>query len=324
MNKAETPIWPEAEIVAQPEEGRSDPAVLVRRRSSGLVGPNGEEMVLLDGPPCISLFTGCGGMDIGTEWAGFSTVLQHEWEYNCCLTLLGNRPNYFRSAALIQGDIRKTPTEMILDVAGLEVGEAHLLTGGPPCQGFSTCNSNRGKKKDARNDLVFEFIRVIREAKPKYFCMENVPGILSFNKGEYFKAFLAAAFESFYELVYGLIDCSEYQVPQRRVRFICMGTRKDLARKGVIASLPEPQCFGGADLQRLKVLDKIATPEALWESRILTHAPGIRYFPDRPVLVPPSPHGTNESRSKRFLDFYDAIEKNEPDRIVRRPQLAAA
>ena len=317
MKKIFAQEWPEARIIAAPEKNRAQPEVLVRRNTASLTGPNGEELIYLPGNPAISLFTGAGGMDIGLENAGFCCVCQHEWSQAPCETLIANRPDFFRHAALIQGDIRATPTEMILAEAGLDVGEAHLVCGGPPCQGFSTSNRYRGKIHDPRNDLVFEFLRVCREAMPRFFFFENVPGIMTMNGGDYFEAFLRQAFSCFYELVYGLIDCCEYGVPQRRIRFVCIGTRRDQARRA-IAGLPDPEHFGKRDLAVIRREKFMPWTE---KKHQILRAPGIRYFPDRPILRPPSPHlnGDQDGRAKSFLEFYSHVERTEPDRLVRPP-----
>lgn len=294
--------------------------MLVRRKEAQIFGPNGDLVRFRLERPGISLFTGAGGMDIGLEQAGFDTVVQHEWDRDACDTLIMNRPNYFRNSALIQGDLRKTPTEMILDAGGLRVGEAEIVAGGPPCQGFSSMNSKAVKHiADERNDLVFEFLRVIREAMPRHFIFENVPGFVRFNQTKYMASFLHAAYNDFFELVYGLVQCAEYGVPQNRVRFLCMGTRRDVFRsEGYLASLPSPLNFGKKDLSFL--VNCQGTPLFDDEVRLLTQAPGIRYFPNRPVLVPPSPSTTLEeglNRSKTFIEFYRQLEKEEPDRIVK-------
>ena len=317
----ENHFWPEAEIVADPisESKLTEPRVLVRRRQSQLCGPDGEELAVFYGDPVISLFTGAGGMDIGVEQAGMSTVCQVEWSAPACETLLCNRPRYFRHAALIQADIRRLPTETILEHAGLCVGEAAVVCGGPPCQGFSTANSKSHHGTfDQRNDLVYEFLRVVREAQPRFFIFENVPGFVRFNKGEYFRKFLAAAHGQFYELVYGLADAVEYGVPQRRCRFLCMGTRRDLfAIEGCLGSLPAPHTFSDSDL--IVATDLADRPLFGEEFQSVTRAPGIRYFADRPVLTPPAPQHGDNGRAKNFREFYDRLAREEPDRLVFEP-----
>lgn len=318
--------WPYCELVQQPIPNKElkEPTVLVRRHLTDIAGPNNERLISLPGLPLISLFTGAGGMDIGAEQAGFVTVLQHEWWDDACKTLIGNRPNFFAHAALIQGDIRQTPTTMILKEAGLRVGEPYLITGGPPCQGFSTANTKAARHiDDTRNDLVFDYLRVVREAQPHFFLFENVEGILRFQGGKYFKWFLEQAYACGYELVYGLVDCVEYGVPQHRVRFLCQATRRDIFYcDDILAGLPAPECFSKADLKQVRLAERQAIKTPLFDDdlRRIRRAPGIRYFPDRPVLFPPSPRGRKDelggSRAKSFLDFYDRLEREEPDRLV--------
>ncbi len=129
---------------------------------------------------------------------------------------------------------------------------------------------------------------------------------------------------SHYEIVYGLLDAVEYGVPQFRCRFLAMGTRRDLWHcDGVLASLPKPQCFSDPDLAILRDLE--GRPLFRSELDLLTHAPGIRYFPDRKLLIPPKPIRQNgptqqHARSKSFQEFYAKLRRDEPDRIVDAPQ----
>lgn len=306
--------WSEAEIIALPEKHLKMPKVLVQRRVPDVSGPRGELLMYLPGQPCISLFTGAGGMDLGLEAAGMTTLCQVEWDESPCATLIVNRPRAFRYSALIQGDIREISTSMILREAGLRTGEAFVVCGGPPCQGFSTANSHASKGTyDTRNDLVFEFLRVVNEAKPAYFIMENVPGFLHFTgkvEGlEYAEMFCRRAYDCYYELVYGIINAVEYGVPQTRNRFICMGSRRDLVEiDGKLAHLPKPQNFNQSDLDLL-------AGTMFPEEHLITQAPGIRYFPDRPFLKPPAPTHAN-GRTETFLRFYGDLLREEPDRIV--------
>ena len=308
----ERKIWAEAEIIADPVKKPTEPLVLVRRRTSGLVSPDAEEVVFFPSQPAISTFTGVGGFDLGLEHAGFCTVVQHEFDHTCCQTLIANRPHCFRHAALIQGDIHKTPTSLLLREGGLRVGEAAIVTGGPPCQGFST--AGKRNPKDLRNTLIYQFLRVVREVQPKFFLFENVPGFVSLAGGRFFEGFLREAYAGYYELVYGLMNAANYGVPQHRVRFICMGTRRDLCEiEGVLGALPMPQNFESSDIRLIR--------RAGEEGRRRKRAPGIRYFPDRPILRPPHPsYETSAGFTKKYLEFYDELERSEPDRIVKEPR----
>jgi DNA-cytosine methyltransferase len=313
--------WPEAEIIAEPIRPPDEPRLLVRRRESDIVGSRGEQLIYLPGEPVISLFTGAGGLDLGLEQAGFTTVAQHEWDQAACLTLMANRPRAFRYSALIQGDIRKTPTTMLLQSANLRVGEAKMVAGGPPCQGFSTAGKRGGPERyDPRNDMVFEFLRVVREAQPEHFIFENVPGFPTFpgkvDGKEYLETFLARAYDSFYEIVYGMLDACCYGVPQHRVRFIAMGTRRDVVEcDGIMASLPAMTHFSESDLVVLeRPADTLFDLSTNWRR----YNPGIRYFSDRPVLKPPAPT-FDGAISKSHIAFYKNIEASEPDRIIWEP-----
>jgi len=81
------------------------------------------------------------------------------------------------------GDIRQISGAAMLDELGLEPGDIDVVCGGPPCQGFSTANSKRSAS-DRRNNLVFEFMRLVCELQPKTFIMENVPGLLQMKTPE--------------------------------------------------------------------------------------------------------------------------------------------
>ena len=85
--------------------------------------------------------------------------------------------------SFILGDVRKVSGATISDITGLEPGEIDVVVGGPPCQGFSTANSNRNAD-DPRNTLIFEMARLIVELQPRSFALENVPGILNMRTSE--------------------------------------------------------------------------------------------------------------------------------------------
>ena len=114
-------------------------------------------------------------------------------------------------------------------------GELFLLAGGPPCQGFSI--QRRGSDMDPRNQLVFQYAKLVDELYPKYFVMENVTGIA----GKRGKTILEQLMDELknigYEVHIKLLDAQDYGVPQRRKRYIIVGERNDL---GVHYTYPEP------------------------------------------------------------------------------------
>lgn len=190
----------------------------------------------------ISLFSGCGGMDLGVRMAGFEIRVMVEWDAACCATLAANftRAGWRRCGGrgkmplaqkrepvILHRDICKTSTQEILMAAGLEVGEAGLVTGGFPCQGFST--SGKRIVKDPRNNLYLQCVRVVREALPKSFIFENVPGLMSMAHGRIIDNICRDLADCGYDVIWQLLNAADYGVPQNRERVFFVGTRRDIA-----------------------------------------------------------------------------------------------
>ena len=119
----------------------------------------------------ISLFSGCGGLDLGFERAGFNIPVANEFDKTIWLTFKANHPN----THLIEGDIRQVTKE---DIEQFIDGEVDGIIGGPPCQSWSEAGSLKGIK-DARGQLFFDYIRILKEFQPKFFLAENVSGMLA-------------------------------------------------------------------------------------------------------------------------------------------------
>jgi len=176
----------------------------------------------------ISLFSGAGGMDIGFKEAGFNIAVAVEQDPSCCNTLRLNSPNL----TVIEGDVTKVSTEEILKKAKLKPLEAALVIGGPPCQSFSLAGKRMGMDDD-RGKLLLEFSRVVHEALPDAFVMENVKGMLNWEKGKAIEAVLNEFREPVvykgkdyqYEVSYKVLKSSSYGVPQHRERLFIVGNR---------------------------------------------------------------------------------------------------
>ncbi len=176
----------------------------------------------------ISLFSGAGGMDIGFEMAGFQTSVAVEYDKSCCDTLKKNNPNL----KVIHGDISNVKTSEILKIGGMKVTEPALVIGGPPCQSFSLAGKRMGMD-DPRGKLVLEFIRVVRESLPKVFVMENVKGMVNWQKGKAIEAIMneisAPIFfenkEYSYNVDIAVLNAADYGVPQFRKRVFLVGNR---------------------------------------------------------------------------------------------------
>lgn len=176
----------------------------------------------------ISLFSGAGGMDIGFKDAGFDIAVMIEQDSSCCNTLRTNNPN----TQILEGDICGISTKKILEAAKLEPLEAALVIGGPPCQSFSLAGKRMGLN-DERGMLILEFSRVVREALPTAFVMENVKGMLNWERGkaieavlnEFKEPILFNGLEYRYDVSYQVLNASDYGVPQHRERLFIVGNR---------------------------------------------------------------------------------------------------
>ena len=225
-------------------------------------------------PTAISLYTGAGGFDIGLAHAGIETRVMVEMEKYACETLRANwfwselktRTKYNpdgidyeprwktkeemkktitwyhdREPAIIEKDIREVTTKEILEAGDLDIGEATVVVGGPPCQGFSTANTKR-TIDDPRNFLFQEFVRVVREALPRSLVFENVPGLITSTKGKVMREICKEFADCGYDLTWNILNAVNYGVPQNRKRIILMGKRVDVL---VFPEVGNPQLHMG-------------------------------------------------------------------------------
>lgn len=164
----------------------------------------------------ISLFSGAGGLDLGFHKAGFSTIVANEYDKKICPTFKANFPN----VKLIEGDIRDIDSSEFPDgITG--------IIGGPPCQSWSEAGTLKGIE-DARGQLFYEYIRILRDKKPLFFVAENVSGMLANRHSKAVKGFLTLFDEAGYDVVYKLLNANDYDVAQDRDRVFYIGFRKDL------------------------------------------------------------------------------------------------
>ena len=173
------------------------------------------------GSASVSFFSGGGGLDLGLSLAGFDIRYASDEEEFYCRTVEANFPNCFVDVQ----DIRDTTAESIYKVIGETPVE--LLAGGSPCQSFSILGK-RESFNDVRGQLVFEFIRLIEELAPNVFIFENVPGILTLNKGNDW-ALLRSSFESTgYKLYEKVLNAADFGIPQIRKRLFVVGFRESV------------------------------------------------------------------------------------------------
>ena len=166
----------------------------------------------------VSLFAGCGGLDLGFEKAGFNILWANEFDSTIHATYRLNHPK----TILNTSDIRTLTGEDIPDCDG--------IIGGPPCQAWSEGGKRLGIE-DPRGQLFLDYIRIVKDKKPKFFVIENVQGILEEKHKESLDGFMKLLTEAGYRITYELLNAADYKIPQDRFRVFFIGIRKDLKNK---------------------------------------------------------------------------------------------
>lgn len=174
---------------------------------------------------CISLFSGCGGLDLGVEAAGFRVAVATDAEPTCAETYKKN----FATVPFVIGKIGEISTKDLLKSAGLKAGKVDLLVGGPPCPAFSKSRFYRTEKPRALDDPVAAetvggYLRILEEARPRAFLLENVKGLAYGVHREALDHILATARRLGYSTTWKVVNAADYGVPQIRERCLVMGT----------------------------------------------------------------------------------------------------
>lgn len=200
-------------------------------------------MVTEDHPTVISLFTGAMGLDLGFEMENFNVRVTLDNNKDVVQTIKKNRPNI----PVIGRSIFDVETNEILEKARLDVGEATVVTGGPPCQPFSTAG-RRLSVQERKGQLIFQLLRVVKEAKPRFFLFENVTGLVSAalkhisfyermkkkkeelspeeQLGSAFAVLLKEFEKTNYYINWDVLNAADYGAPQKRRRLIVLGSRE--------------------------------------------------------------------------------------------------
>lgn len=176
-------------------------------------------------------------MALGLQQAGIDVIGAVEMNDCCVQTLEANKATAFPNMKIIQEDITTLTGASLLEKVGMVKGQLDILSGGPPCQGFSTASSTRSET-DPRSKLMWEFIRMVKQIQPRLFMIENVRGLMSFK--DFFILLLTSLEDCGYVVRFNLLDAVHYGVPQKRKRVIIDGARNDLNK---IPTYPEPTHF---------------------------------------------------------------------------------
>ncbi len=165
-------------------------------------------------PKLVSLFSGCGGLDLGLVQAGYEVVWANDFDHWSCKTYAKNFGDHI---------VEKSITELDFD----DIPDCDIMTGGFPCQDFSMVSKRSGLETD-RGNLYKYFVKAVETKMPKVFIAENVKGLITANGG---KA-IAKIVEDFralgYKINVNLYNFAKYGVPQLRERVLIVGTRSDI------------------------------------------------------------------------------------------------
>ncbi len=182
----------------------------------------------------IDLFAGCGGLSLGFIQNGFEITRAVEFDSEIAKTYSKNHPQ----------------TEMIVDDIGnidndkyFSEGEADIVIGGCPCQGFSTAGARirKGFVEDPRNYLFKHFLNIVKTVKPKMFIMENVKGMMTMQKGEIFQEIITALSDKEimdgekYYVYFKVLKGIDLGIPQKRERLFIIGIKdKDIDFESIL------------------------------------------------------------------------------------------
>ena len=175
----------------------------------------------------VSLFSGCGGIDLGLRQAGFRTVFANDINPDACATYRANL------GEISEQDIREVHLPKLAK-------RLDLLTAGMPCQPFSNAGSRKGTD-DHRGTLYQSAIHAIEEYRPRAVILENVRGFLSFHEGDklLIEEVCAQLYALGYNVAFSLVDASKHHVPQRRLRLFIVGVER---KKGMsYFHFPKPE-----------------------------------------------------------------------------------
>ncbi|ERJ74972.1 DNA cytosine methyltransferase [Prevotella sp. F0091] len=187
----------------------------------------------------ISLFSGAGGLDKGFHNAGFRTIVANEFDKKICPTFRANFPG----TKLIEGDIRNISSDAFpMNPVG--------IIGGPPCQSWSEAGTLKGIE-DARGQLFYEYIRILRDTQPLFFVAENVPGMLAKRHADAVRGFMNLFDQAGYDVNLKMLNANDFDVPEDRNRVFYIGFRKDLHINDYEFPLPQKH--------------KLTLREAIWD-----------------------------------------------------------
>jgi len=246
----------------------------------------------------LSLFSGGGGLDLGFSAAGFKVGCSTDIDSFSCQTLILNngRKIYYKNTHSIVADITEISAKYLLKKAELNHDEIDIVLGGPPCQAFSVFGRRKGLD-DPRGNLVWEYLKIIQEIKPKAFVFENVPGLKSIHNGKLFEEILTElTIGGTYTISAHSYQMAEYGIPQFRERVFIIG-----AKNGSIVPkmIPTHGCGVSLTLKKYRTVKE-----------------ALQYLPEPGKFSSVSNH-IGRKHSQRIISRYENLKFGERDPKTR-------
>lgn len=174
----------------------------------------------------IDLFAGIGGVRLGFEAAGGNCVFSSEWDKDAQRTYFAN------FGEMPHGDITKKEVKD-------QIPAFDILTGGFPCQPFSTIGKRQGFKHKTQGNLFYHIVEILENKKPAAFLLENVPGLKNHDGGDTYKTVKTILDQLGYEVFDDVLDAANFGVPQRRRRIYFVGFKRSAFKDAIEYELPQ-------------------------------------------------------------------------------------
>ena len=258
-------------------------------------------------PRMISLFSGCGGLDLGFKEAGFNIVWANDFD--------SDAQAVYRLNEL--GDI---DGRNILNVHEEEIPSGEILTAGFPCQPFSNAGNRKGIH-DSRGMLYKECLRIIEDKMPKVIVFENVKGLLSTKYidgrglADVIIDDLSVMKDIGYDVQYKLVNAADYSVPQNRQRVLFVGIRKDLRKK---FSFPPKKARDNLTIEHIinvpeDVANNVDWPFSQQQLEMISYIPEGGSWKDVPYehLTPRFQRIRDDMKKYHSPKFYRRFSRNE-------------